>query len=155
MADKPTVVPLWAMDNVVDPLTGIPNVQTPPIEKQNNGWILQFPPRQWFNWLARYTAEWILWLKQQEEQNIVTNGDGVGLFPTDGALITLTAIDSTTPANYIYAVGYKGAGVDAVLNVIDSNGLTLGTPTITGDFPITGGTPANVIVYGNSKVIPS
>lgn len=155
MVSKPTTLPKWAENDVVDPISQQNNVLEPPTEKQDEGWSrLEFPPRQWFNWLSRWVYRWILWFKQQEEQSVVTDGDGVGLFVTDDSLIEIVAVDKVTPANYLYAVGYKGAGSAPVLNVIDSNVLTLGAGTIGGDQPISGGTPSNVIVYGQTKIIP-
>ena len=162
MVDKPTDLPRWAENNVVDPISGQNNVLEPPEEKKDSGWArLEFPPRQWFNWISRKTWEWLAWLKQQEEQAVIKNGDGELLFPIEGALITYYAVDIATPANYLIAIGYKGAGVDAVLTVTDSNTLTLDTAnfTVTGDAPITtatitGSDPDNVIVWGQSKVIP-
>lgn len=151
----PGVVPNWAMNNVVDPISGQPNVVTPPIEKQDNGWAFgEFPPRQWFNWLGRNTAERLQGLSDLADLNITTNGNGVGLFPTDDAMITIMAIDKTTPARYLFALGYKAAGVAPVFNVIDSATLTLGVGTITGDQPISGGTAANIVVYGTSIPAP-
>jgi len=154
MVSKPSTLPKWADTDVIDPVSGQYNVVEPPPEKQTNGWDrLEYPPRNWFNWLGRYTYRWLNWLKQQEEQAVVTDGNGSGLFVTDNALITLHAVDSTTPANYIYCVGYKGSGVAPSLTVVSSNILTLGAGTISGDQPISGGTAANLIVWGQSKII--
>ena len=155
MVAKPSQLPEWASSNVVDPVSGQNNVLEPPPEKKTNGWNrLEKPARNWFNWLGRVTHDWLAWLDQQEDQSKVTDGDGVGLFLDDGALITLYAVDSVTPANYVVAMGYKGAGAAPSLNVIDSNTLTLGTGTISGNQPISGGTAGNIIVYGQSKLIP-
>lgn len=156
MVSKPTVIPKFAALNVVSPDSEQNNVVEPPPEKQDSGWdFLEFPPRNFMNWIHRYTYQWIIWFKQQEEQAVVTDGNGVSLFPIDGALITLNAVDSANPGNYITAVGYKESGVDPVLNVIDANGLSLGTGTITGNQPISGGTAGDIIVWGQSKIIPS
>lgn len=162
MADKPTVLPKWADQNEQDPISGQNNVLEPPNEKKEFGWNrLEFPPRNWFNWLGRYTFRWLDWLKQQEEQAIITNGEGLGLFPTDDALITYYAIDKETPANYLVAIGFKESSVDPVLNVTSSNVLTLDTANFTpvGDAPITQATITgsdynNVIIWGQTKIIP-
>lgn len=161
MVDKPTKLPKWAEDDVQDPISGQNNVLEPPEEKKDSGWArLEFPPRNWFNWLGRQTYRWLNWLKQQEEQAVIKNGDGELLFPIDNALITFYAVDIATPANYLVAVGYKEAGEDPVLNVIDSNVLTrdTGSYTPTGTAPITtatitGSDPDNVIIWGQSKII--
>jgi len=157
MVSKPTTLPKWAENDVVDAISGQNNVLEPPPEKQLSGWLrLEFPPRNWFNWLGRYTYRWLNWLKQQEEQAVITDGTGSGLFPTDEALITLHAVDSTAPANYIYAVGYKATGATPVTNltVVSNNVLTLGAGTITGDQAISGGTAGDIIVWGQTKIIP-
>lgn len=156
MVSKPPQIPNWATNNIVDPTSGQPNVVTPPPEKQTYGWSFkEFPPRQWFNWLGRYTAQWINWFNQQESQSVVTDGNGLGLFLTDTALITLYAVSKNNPTSYIVATGYKAPGVAPVLNVVSSSVLTLGVGTIAGDQPISGASAANVIVYGQTKVIPS
>ena len=153
MATKPTVLPKWANIDVADQVSGQNNVIEPPQEKQDSGWArLEYPPRNWFNWLGRYTYRWLDWLKQQEEQAVITDGNGVGLFPTDSALITLHAVDSVTPANYIYAVGFKGVGANPVLTVLNNNVLTLGASTITGDQIVSGGAAGDIIIWGQSKI---
>ena len=151
---KPDQLPMWADQDQVSNVSLQNNVLTPPPALQQYGWTYkQFPPRNFFNWLGRYTYRWIAWLNQQESQSVVTDGNGVGLFITDDALIYLYAVDKLTPANYIVAVGYKGAGVAPVLNVIDSNVLTLGASTTGGNQIISGGTAANIIANGQSKII--
>lgn len=155
MATKPTVLPVWADSDQTDPTSGQNNVLTPPPDKQQYGWNrLEFPPRNWFNWLGRYTYRWLAWLKQQEEQAVVTNGSGVGLFVVPNGLIFLYAVDKVTPANYVFAMGYKASGVAPVLTKISNNVLDLGVGTISGNQPITGGTSGNVIAYGQTKIIP-
>ena len=155
MVTKPSILPEWAENDVIDSISGQNNVLEPPTEKKLEGWArLEFPPRNWFNWLARYTYRWLNWFKQQEEQAVITDGNGVGLFATDSALITLYAVDSVTPANYIVAVGYKAVGIAPALTVISNNVLTLGAGNIAGDQAIAGGTAGNIIVWGQTKIIP-
>lgn len=157
MADKPDQLPQWAELDQVDSVSQQNNVLVPPPEKQNYGWArLEFPPRNWFNWLGRYTYRWLRWFDQQESQSVVTDGNGTLLFTTENALIEIVAIDTTNPDNYLRAVGYKAAGSAPVFATgsIDANVLGLGSGTITGDQPITGGTAGDIIVYGQSKIIP-
>ncbi len=152
---KPDQLPLWADQDLINPISLQNNVLVPPPSMQQYGWTYkQFPPRNFFNWLGRYTYRWLAWLNQQESQSIVTDGNGIGLFPTDDAMIYLYAVDKETPANFIFAVGFKGTGNAPVLNVIDSNVLTLGASTISGDQVISGGTAANIIANGQTKIIP-
>lgn len=156
MATKPTVLPKWADSDQTDPISLSNNVLTPPPIMQTYGWTYkQFPPRNFLNWLGRYTYRWLDWLKQQEEQAVVTDGNGVGLFVTNNALIMLYATDPINPGRYIMAVGYKGnGGVAPILNVVNSTTLGLGVATASGNYPITGGSsPANLIVCGQSKII--
>lgn len=155
MVSKPTTLPQWAENDVPDPVSKQNNVIEPPPEKQLSGWARkEYPPRNWLNWLARYTYRWLNWLKQQEEQAVVADGNGSSLFPTDEALITLWAVDSTTPANYLYAVGYKASATNPALTVVASNVLTLGAATTTGDQAISGGTAGDIIAWGQTKIIP-
>lgn len=155
MATKPTEIPEWASADVVDPISGQNNVLEPPPEKKMEGWArLEFPPRNWFNWLGRLTYQWIDWFKQQEEQSVVTDGNGASLFPTDEALITLYAVDSTTPANYLFAIGYKATGSAPSLNIVDSNVLGIGTGDAAGNQEISGGTAGNIVAWGQTKIIP-
>ena len=81
-----------------------------------------------------------------------TNGGGGALFPSSYSLIILYAVDKTTPANYIVAIGYKGLqGTDThVLNIIKNNVLTLGAANNQGTQVISGGTAENIIAYGIS-----
>lgn len=158
MVSKPTELLVWADQDVIDPVSGQNNVLTPPTEKQQVGWVRQeYPVRQWMNWIGRMSGRWIAYLKQQEEQSIVTNGNGVSLFPYDGALITLTAVDRSNPANYLFAVGYKAASQKPTLNIVVANvlGIDVANATLTGTVPITGGTASNIIAWGQTKLTPS
>ncbi len=69
---KPTKFPQWATDangndnDVVNPTSGQNNVVEPPAAKKLLGWdFKEKPPRNWFNWLARLTAQWLKWLDEQ------------------------------------------------------------------------------------------
>jgi hypothetical protein len=151
---KPDQLPMWADQDQVSNVSLQNNVLVPPPALQQYGWTFkQFPPRNFFNWLGRYTYRWLAWLNQQEAQSVVTDGNGIGLFITDGAMIYLYAVDKVTPANFIFAIGFKGSGVVPVLNVIANNVLTLGASTTGGNQIISGGTAANIIANGQSKII--
>lgn len=156
MVDKPTVFPQWASDNVQDPISQQFNVVEPPLEKKTDGWFLgEKPNRQWWNWFQRTVYDWILWLNQQEEQNVTTDASGVGLFPINDALITITAVDLDDSTLFYQATGIKTAGnvpAFAPASVV-SNGLALGAGTTSGNQAITGGT--NVVITGMSRVIPT
>jgi len=80
------------------------------------------------------------------------NGAGDGMFSISNSLILLYAVDKTTPANYIVAIGYKGLqGTDThVLNIIKNNVLTLGAANNQGTQVINGGDYDNILFYGIS-----
>lgn len=68
MATRPDKFPEFALDDVVDSVSGQPNVSEPPSELKNSGWIRkQKPPRQYFNWLHRLTHNWLKYLDEREE----------------------------------------------------------------------------------------
>ena len=156
MADKPVLYPQWASNDVVDPISQQYNVVEPPLEKKTDGWFLgEKPNRQWWNWFQRLVYDWIVWLDQQESQNVTTDDAGVGLFPIDNALIEISAVDLDDPTSIYKATGIKLPGVApqfAAASVISTN-LTLGVGTVGGTQAILGGT--NVIVTGLSRVIPT
>ena len=156
MVSKPTVLPQWATDDVQDPISQQFNVVEPPLEKKTDGWFLgEKPNRQWWNWLHRQTYLWLQWFSQQEAQNVTTNASGVGLFTTNNALITITAVDLADSTKFYQATGIKTAGNAPAFAAgsVQSNGLSLGVGTSSGNQPITGG--ANVIITGRSSVIPT
>jgi len=63
MTTKPTKYPDFAMDDVVDPTSGQPNIIEPSTGKKSAGWVYnEKPPRQYFNWLSRLTSQWIRFL---------------------------------------------------------------------------------------------
>ena len=153
MMPEPTVLPEWAMQDVLNDVSGQYNVVEPPSEKKLEGWAFgEKPNRQWWNWFQRQCALWIAYFRQQEAMNVVTDENGIGLFPIDGALIQLNAVDLDDPTKYFNATGIKVAGQPPQFAATGSSGLALGVGTITGNQPITGGT--NVIINGITRVIP-
>lgn len=122
------------------------NVADLPASLMNNGFIPkqigvrgQPLPAQYLNWLFREAF-------RQINLDRTVNGNGVGAMDSGAeGLVTLYAIDTVTPANYIHAVGHKAAAGAPVFTVIGSNTLGLGTLTDT-DVPITGGLAADVLV---------
>jgi hypothetical protein len=61
--DRPDKYPDWAMNDVVEPISGQNNVIEPPQVKKDEGWGYRDKgARNWFNWLSRYTANWIRYL---------------------------------------------------------------------------------------------
>lgn len=153
MIPQPTVFPDWAMQDVQDPVSGQYNVVEPPSEKKLEGWAFgEKPNRQFWNWFQRQTALWIEYLAQQNNFTIVTDNLGVGLFPTDGTMIEIQAVDLDDPTSYLTGIGIKTAGNPPQFATTASNNLSLGVGTNAGNQPILGGT--NVVVTGITRVIP-
>lgn len=101
-------------------------------------------PAQWLNWLFQKVFRYI-------NRDRVSDANGVGLFTIPNSVIRLEAFDRNDPAKYLVAIGYKGdATVVHTLKVIDSATLTLGTPTVGGNQPISGGS-ANVVIMATSR----
>lgn len=146
MIARPTIYPQWATDDIVDPSSGQNNVVTPPTEKQTDGWDLkEFPPRQWFNWLGRYTYLWIKWLDQQQQTLRVNDGSGASpIFPniTVGGLAILSVVDTGNPALFYQGMAYipPALATPVTLLEIKSATLTVSTISITGVVTVTGGT---------------
>ena len=63
---KPTTLPRFAELDQVDPTSGQNNVVEPPANWKDYGWDYQEePPRNYFNWLHRWTYEWLNWVDQK------------------------------------------------------------------------------------------
>lgn len=161
MADKPTIYPDWALQNVVAPESGQNNVTTPPTEKQQFGWAFgEEPPRNWVNWLGRYTATWIRWLAQQEEQATVVNQDNAAATPivniTTGGMVLVYAVDTDTPANYFYGIAYfpPSSASPVTVTTISNSVLTVSTISVTGIVTVSG-SGGNYILYGQMKTVPA
>lgn len=73
MAIRPTVLPEWAMNDVVNPLNGQLNVVEPPSERKLTGWtFLERPNRQWWNWFQRQTSLFIAYFDQMFGESAVS-----------------------------------------------------------------------------------
>lgn len=158
---RPSIYPQWASEDVVDPTSGQNNVVTPPSEKQTNGWDLkEFPPRQWFNWLGRYTYEWILWLDQQQQQSQtgLDSGSGFQAFPnvTTGGLAVLSVVDQGDASNFYQGMAYfpASSGSPVSLNQIAASTLTVSSISITGVVVVSGGT-GPYLVSGTMSNVPA
>lgn len=156
---RPTVFPVWASSDQVDPISGQNNVLTPPPEKQMYGWArLEFPPRNWINWLARYTNNWIQYLAQQESQAVVTDGLGsVAIVDVvNGGMSIIYVVDTGATANYYEGIVYVPASYSSGIltyNTTASNALTVSAISVAGEVTVSGGT-GPYIVYGQMKTIP-
>lgn len=129
---------------------GQQNVGRPPDAVLSRGFIPETAgargqplPAQWLNWLFQKVFRLI-------NRDRVSDANGVGLFTVPNSVIRLEAFDRNDPNKYLVAIGYKGAAdVVHTLKVIGSNTLTLGTPTVSGDQPVSGGT--NVVIMATSR----
>ena len=156
MVDKPTVFPVWAELDQVDDVSNQNNVLTPPPEKQMYGWDrLEFPPRNFLNWLGRYTYRWIAWLAQQEAQSVVTAGTGQATFDAvTGGLAYIYVVDKGNAANVYHGMVYlPPASVGATFVDIKKVGITTPVISPSGTVTIAGGT-GPYIVYGQLKNTP-
>lgn len=71
MATKPSKIPEWAISDHVDPTSGENNVVEPSAGQKDTGWLFkQKPPRQYFNWLARFTHLWIQFIDDSIDQEV-------------------------------------------------------------------------------------
>lgn len=101
-------------------------------------------PAQWLNWLFQKAFRLI-------NRDKVSDASGVGLFVVPESVIRLEAFDRDDPNKYLVAIGYKhAAGVVHSLKVISSATLTLGTATVTGNQPVSGGS-ANTVIMATSR----
>ena len=130
---------------------GQQNVGQPPDAVITSGFIPETAgargqplPAQWLNWLLQKIFRLI-------NRDKVSDANGVGLFTVPNSVIRLEAFDRADPNKYLVAIGYKGAaGVVHTLKVISSATLTLGTPTVSGNQPVSGGS-ANVVIMATSR----
>jgi len=68
MATKPDF-PRWATEEQVDSISGQLNVVEPPPERKDSGWDRhEIPPRQWLNWIALKTYEWLVYIDDTRGQ---------------------------------------------------------------------------------------
>lgn len=97
-------------------------------------------PAQWLNWIVQK-------LFRSINRDRVSDASGVGLFTIPESVIRLEAFDRADPNKYLVAIGYKGAAGDLhSLKVVSSATLTLGTGTVGGNQPVSGGSGTTVIL---------
>jgi len=136
-------------ENYVSFPDGQQNVGAPPDSVLLSGFVPETAgsrgqplPAQWLNWLLRK-------LFRLANRDVVTDSDGEGLFTIPDAFVRLEAVDRDDTDNYLVAVGWKGADTAPELKVVSSNGLALGTGTVGGNQPVTGGT--DVVILGMTR----
>ena len=158
MIPTPSTIPYWATQDQIDSVTLQNNVLTPPPEMQNYGWQhLQFPPRNWFNWLGRWTGNWIAYLAQQDSQSVVADGSGLTKVVNNvtGGLVVVWVVDTGDATKFYNGMAYfpPASGSAVTLHTIAGSGLTISTISTAGKITVTGGT-GPYIVYTQTKAIP-
>lgn len=73
---KPSKLPRWADQDIVDPTSSVNNVVEPSEAKKDlgHGPLGEFPPRQYQNWFMRLVYLWIKWFDEQNTNVIVLSG---------------------------------------------------------------------------------
>jgi hypothetical protein len=70
---RPDKFPDWATIPQADPISGGQNIIEPPDANKQTGWLYkQFPPSNWWNWLANTTSNWLHYL-DETVSNIIAN----------------------------------------------------------------------------------
>lgn len=148
---KPSKYPEWASTIYVDPITNAPNIVEPTDSHKATGWTaFEPPPRNYFNWYQNLAYQWIEYFDYRANGlEVISDGNGAQVFGVTNTAIKLFAVDKTTPANYIVAVGWRGTSTPT-LNVVSHNVLTLGTSGADGSQAISGGTASNIILWASS-----
>ena len=80
---KPTERPRWASDVSAD-------VITPSGAKQNTGWVQEYPPLQFFNWLGKFTYQWLDYLEKHTDASLGGGGELVAIEIAAGVLLPVT-----------------------------------------------------------------
>jgi len=150
----PSSFPDWAVQNQVDDVSGQNNVLVPPPEKQQYGWSrLEFPVRQWFNWLFRTINDWIQYLAQQAGLKVTTDGTGsTAAFNTvTGGLCIIWVQDkgSGGAANFFNGICYVPPSPVSPVSfntIATSSTLTVSSISTSGNVTVTGGVGPYVVV---------
>jgi len=102
---KPSEKPQWATD------VGAAIV-TPALIKQQQGWIVEAPPHQFFNWLHRKTYDWINYFEAKGDTDLGGSAES-------SLTIASGAITPTAGCHNIDTEG--GAASDDLTNIITTN----------------------------------
>ncbi len=147
----PSLFPNWATDDQVDPVSQQNNVQLPPPEKQLYGFArLEFPPRNWFNYLFRTINNWLMYLAQQAGLSVTADGSGSNatVNVVNGGMAVITVVDTAVTGNYYLGIVYVPPGYSSgtlTFNTIDSVNLTVSAITAAGEVTIGGGTGPYIV----------
>lgn len=156
---RPQTLPMWAVQDQVDPVSLQNNVLPPPPAYQQYGWTKgQFPPRNWFNWLGRYTYSWLAYLSQQEAQSVVGAGTGQTFFDVvNGGLCYIYIVDTGNGSNVYHGMVYlppASTSPSYPVSFINIKIAGITTPAISASGTVTvAGGMGPYIVYGQTKTI--
>ena len=147
----PSEFPTWCTDDQADPVSMQNNAFLPPPEKQQYGFNrLEFPPRNWINYLFRTINEWIMYLAQQAGLSITA--DGSGTTPTvnvvTGGMALIYVVDTSVTANFYEGIVYVPPGYSSgtlTFNTVSSSTLTVGAISAAGTVTIGGGTGPYIV----------
>lgn len=99
----PAKYPEWAVDDIINPTSGQPNVSDPDLSdpsKKLLGWdFKEYPPRQWFNYLHRLVNDWIFYVNEDLFGNAL-GGDVRAL-----TVYALSSHDAFSPDMFWYSTG--------------------------------------------------
>jgi hypothetical protein len=87
-------------------------ITEPPEFKKDLGWIVEAPPHNFFNWLHKYTYDWLQYLESKQDVDL-------GAQPTTTLTIASGVI---TPTRGVHSVDTEAmAGADDLTNIVTTN----------------------------------
>lgn len=103
----PAKYPEWAVDDIINPTSGQPNVSDPDLSdpsKKLLGWdFKEYPPRQWFNYLHRLVNDWIFYVNED------LFGNALGGDVRSIKAFELRSHDAFSPNLNLFSTGYTDA----------------------------------------------
>lgn len=142
----PSQFPTWCTDDQVDPVSMQNNALLPPPNKQQYGFTrLEFPPRNWLNYLFRTINNWIMYLAQQSGQSISVDGTGTNpsVNVVTGGMARISVVDQGATANYYQGIVYVPPAYSSgtlIFRTTSSSTLTVSAISVSGQVTVSGGT---------------
>lgn len=124
---RPTVLPKWAMEDQIDPISLQENVVEPPPERKLSGWTFQEKPnRQYWNWFQRQTSLWIEYFAENLD------------FDSDFFVPTISGINPDPSVLILNSAYYSKEGDRVYLSVnLIWNGNAVTGPMVISNLPYT------------------
>jgi hypothetical protein len=125
MVEKPDKLPVWASEDTYNDTTCQYNVVEPPQDKKRSGWdYLEFPVRNWMNWLQRKTYEWLDFLSKEQARRIIIRGAAIKPVLGNQLLMLYVTCESDSGIFYV-GIGYADEDRNVIsMNTIASDGYT-------------------------------